>query len=125
GAITLLADSRGIAAALRTAADLCDEQVPFDDRRAADAEKVLHHAELGPRIALPERFAVEHAHALENSFGAVDVDAVVIHDGEAARAVVVRVIVLVIGRVFEPPDLVSRFTLQTAQTRLVALLVQQ
>src|SRR5262245_46338160 len=41
-------------APLGAAADLHDQQVVLDDRRAADAEEVLHDAEPVARVHLPE-----------------------------------------------------------------------
>ena len=109
----------------RAAADLGDQQIAFDDRRAADAEEVLHDAELG-RWCRPSRLqlAVVGSQAVEHPFGAIDVDAAVAHDGAATRAVVVAVEVFVIGRVFELPDRFTSFALQAAQPGIRSLAIE-
>src|SRR5262249_34359424 len=96
----------------RTAADVDQEQVAFNDRRAADAEEVLHDAEVGAGVHLPDGLAVQDPHAMEYALGTVDVDAVAVDDRAAARAVVVVVKVLVIGRVIKSPQYLAGFALE-------------
>src|SRR2546421_236058 len=86
---------------------------------AADAEEVLDHAEILARIDLPDRLAVVGRDAVEHAFGGVDVDAVFINNGTAARAVVVAVLVAVVGRVLELPDEVAGVRLQTGEASFV------
>ena len=85
-------------AAGRTAAHLHDEQVAFHHRRAADAEEVLHDAELRPFIDLPDDLAVLGVDAVEHAFDAVAKDQIAVDDRGTAWAVVVAVLVGVVGR---------------------------
>src|SRR5581483_1328201 len=68
----------------RAAADRDDQQVPFDERRPADAEEVLDDVVLRLRIDVPERLAVGRPDAVQHALGAVGVDAVAVHDRAAA-----------------------------------------
>src|SRR5262249_22922587 len=93
-----LAERLAVAAG-RAAADLHQQQAALDHRRAADAEEVLHDAELLLRIHAPDQLARLGLDAVQHALRAVDVDAVAVHDRAAARAVAVAVQVLVVGRV--------------------------
>ncbi len=123
-AVALLIQAGKLSAAGRTAADLGDQQVSLNHGRAADAEEILHHAKLGFRVNLPQQLAVLHAHAAEHAVGAVDVNAVAVDDGRAARAVVVAKVIFVVGGDFKRPEMLAGFALETAQTGPVAVPVK-
>src|SRR6266853_2118027 len=89
---------------LGAAANLDNEQIFLDDRRAADTEKVLHDAKLRFGVHFPDRLAVIDADAMEHTLGAVGIDTVSVDDGAATRSIVVAVVVLVTRRVFELPE---------------------
>src|SRR5262249_22598600 len=114
-----------VAVPRRAATDLYQEQVALDERRAADAEEVLHDAELLVRVDLPGRLAVRHAHAVEHAFGAEDVDAVAVHDRRAAWPAVVVVHVAVVGGVLEGPQRLGGLGLPAAQPAAVADTVEE
>src|SRR5262249_40681301 len=79
GAVALESGEVDLVTAGRAAADLHDQQVSLDDRGAADAEEVLHHPVVLPRVHLPERLAAGGAQAVQHSPPALKVDALAIH----------------------------------------------
>ena len=106
-AVGLDAALRGVhvgRAAGRTAADVDEQQVAPHQRRAADAEEVLHDVELLHRVDPPHRLAVGDADALQHAFGAERVDVRAIDDRRRPRAVVVAEHVFVVGRIVAGPD---------------------
>jgi hypothetical protein len=83
------------------------------------------NAELLLGIHHPELFAVFGGKTVQLPFRAVNVDAVAIDDRRGARPVVVAVHVHVIGRVFELPDELAGFALETAEAELVRPAVEE
>src|SRR5579883_327303 len=65
---------------VRTAADLGDEQIAFDNWRGTDAEKILPDIEVGEGIDPPNQLAIFDADTVQHPLDAVDVDAVAVHD---------------------------------------------
>src|SRR5262249_37321165 len=125
GAVALESGEVDLVTAGRAAADLHDQQVSLDDRGAADAEEVLHHPVVLPRVHLPERLAAGGAPAVQHSLRAVKVDALAIDDGATARAVAVAVAVLVVGLVLEFPVELAGSGIKTTEARLVLDAVEQ
>src|SRR5262249_24583250 len=112
-------------AALGAAADLHQQQVALDDRRAAAAEEVLDDADLLLGVDLPELLAVADADAVEHALGAEDVPPVAVDDGAAARPAVVAVHVAVIGVVLEEPQRLGGFGVPAAEAAAVADAVEE
>src|SRR5262245_1435471 len=75
----------------RAAADRDDQQIAVHKWGAADAEEVLHDAVLHQRVHLPHRFAVRDLQTVQYPLRAVDIDAILVHDGAGPRPAVVAV----------------------------------
>src|SRR5262249_35585439 len=111
--------------AFQAAAYLDDQQVAFNHRSAADAEKVLHHMELGARVDFPHFLAIRGLNAVKHPLDAVDVNPIAIHNRTAARPIVVAVVVLIICRIFEFPEQLCGRAPKAAQTSFVAMAIEQ
>src|SRR3954470_23739172 len=103
----------------RAASDHDQEQVPFDDRRAPDAEEILHDAKILERVDLPDLLPFVRRDTAQHPLHAIGVDPVAIDDGGAAGAVVVAVLVLVIGIVLVPPQFLAGLSIQGVEPGLV------
>ena len=104
-------------AAGRAAADVDEQQVVPNERRAADAEKVFHDVELFGRIDPPHGMAVGDADALQHAFGAERVNVWAIDDRRCPRAVVVAEHVDEIGGVVAGPLLGAGFGVEALELR--------
>src|SRR5262249_54191000 len=117
---TVQLTARHVLVLTRAAADLGDQQVPLDHRRAADSEEVLHHTELSRGVYLPNGLAVRDPHAMQHPFRAKGVYAIAIDHRRATRAVVVAVHVLIVGRIFELPQRLAGLALLARKPRLIS-----
>src|SRR5262249_23624938 len=84
----------------------------LDDRCTADAEHPLDDAELADGVLLPDELPVRCFQAVQHSLRAVNVDACPVHDGAAARTVVVAAAIPVGGGILEGPQSLSRLALE-------------
>ena len=106
------------------ATDLDDQQIPEDDRCAADAEKVFHDAKVGCGIDFPNGLAGLSVDAVQHSLGAENVDPVVIDDRRCSRTVFIVVAVLEVGRIVEFPERPARFAFEGPQPGAIALPIE-
>src|SRR5262249_18708586 len=119
-AVALDLTERDLVALGRAAADLGDEQVALDHRRAADPAEVLHRREVLHAVQLPDDLAVRDAQTVQHPLRAADVDAVAVDDRVTARAVAVVVHVLVVAQITVLPEQFARLALEAAEPTGVA-----
>src|SRR5438128_417566 len=80
--------------------------------------------ELSSRVDLPHDLTVRGSNAMEHPLGAKNIDAIVIDDRAAARAIIVAVVILVVRRIFKLPEEFTIGAIKRAQARLVVMPVE-